>query len=276
MRPAGTSGGAAALHVGSVRGRSAVLSSWAKSPICLLTPRIHGPSVWAYTSSYGGGMVAGDQTRLEVKIDPGARCFLGTQASTKIYRNPEQRPCSHRVAVTVGQDALLVLAPDPVQCFAESSYEQEQVFELATGASLILVDWVSGGRSARGERWQFQRYATRNCVRREGRTIFYDAMQLDNRFGLLQNRFRTGRFNCLATVVLLGPRMEQHSRESLARVADSPIQKTADLVTSASPLPEGAIFRIAGIRTEEVGQAIRGCLCFLPELLQGDPWARKW
>ena len=143
--------GFASLEVQMVFGESAVTSSFATSPMKLLTPRSRGQSVWACTSSFGGGMVAGDRTRLEVTVDAGARCFLSTQASTKIYRNPAQLPCSHELTATVGDDALLILAPDPVQCFAESRYDQRQSFKLSASANLALVDWMSAGRTARGE-----------------------------------------------------------------------------------------------------------------------------
>src|SRR5687767_5260642 len=122
--------GDAKLHVATIAGRSAVVGSQARSPMRLLTPRARGETVWAYTSNFGGGMVAGDETRLELRIAAGARCFLSTQASTKVYRNPAQLPCSHELGARVCEDALLILAPDPVQCFAESSYEQRQHFTL--------------------------------------------------------------------------------------------------------------------------------------------------
>ena len=60
-------------------------------------------------------MVAGDQTRLKLHVACGARCFVGTQASTKIYRNPRRLPCSHATQATLDADSLLVFAPDPVQ-----------------------------------------------------------------------------------------------------------------------------------------------------------------
>src|SRR5262249_4405017 len=142
MLPSAPTNGSAALHVAKVRDRSAVLSSWSRSPLTLLTPRSRGESVWAYTSSYGGGMVAGDETSLDVRVDAGARCFLSTQASTRIYRNPARRPCSHLLNTDLAPGSLLVLAPDPVQCFAESSYEQSQTFALAQNANLVLVDWI--------------------------------------------------------------------------------------------------------------------------------------
>jgi len=268
--------GDAALGVSLVHGLSAATTAWARSPLKLLTPRTRGETVWAYTSSFGGGMVAGDRTRLEVIVDPGASCFLGTQASTKIYRNPAHLPCSHELVARVGDDALLILAPDPVQCFAESCYEQRQSFNLASTANLLLVDWMSSGRTARGERWNFHRYLSRNEIERAGRKVFIDALSLDSRDGALGSKYRGGRFNCLAAVALFGPRLASYAKEILDWCSAQPIVPGAGLVFAASPIQEGAVLRFAGTSVEEVGAAIHERLAFVRQLLQDDPWARKW
>ena len=268
--------GDAALAVSMIHGRSATTTAWARSPLKLLTPRSRGDSVWAYTSSFGGGMVAGDRTRLEVTIDGGARCFLSTQASTKVYRNPDHLPCAHELVAGIGDDALLILVPDPVQCFAESSYEQRQHFTLGASANLVLVDWMSAGRTARGERWKFHRYLSRNEVERAGKKLLIDALSLDSHDGALDSRFRGGRFNCLATVALFGPRLARYAREILEWCSAQPIALKAGLVFAASPLHEGALLRFAGTSVEEVGRAIHQRLGFVRELLNDDPWTRKW
>ena len=271
-----TNAGEAQLHVGSVAGCSAVLRSRARNPLRLLTPRARGESVWAYTSSLGGGMVAGDRARLDVTVDAGARCFLGTQASTKIYRNPARLPCSHDLIARVGEEALLILAPDPVQCFAESSYEQRQHFTLAAAANLLLVDWISAGRTARGERWRFRRYSSRNEVERGRKKLLIDALRLDSTDGALDSRFRGAGFNCFATVALFGPRLAGAAAEILDWTSRQPIAPKAGFVFAASPLHEGAILRIAGTSVEEVGRAIHARIGFVSELLDDDPWSRKW
>jgi urease accessory protein len=268
--------GDAALAVSMIHGLSAATTAWARNPFKLLMPRARGETVWAYTSSFGGGMVAGDCTRMEVSVDAGARCFLSTQASTKIYRNPEHLPCSHELTARVADDALLILAPDPVQCFAESSYEQRQHFALGPSANLVLVDWMSAGRTARGERWSFRRYASRNEVERAGKKLLVDALRLDQQDGALDSMFRGGRFNCLATVALLGPQLAVHAKSILEWCGAEPIQPRASLVCAASPLHEGVILRVAGISVEEVGRAIQERLGFVRPLLNDDPFARKW
>jgi urease accessory protein len=266
--------GIATLRVGRVHGASAVLVSRSRSPLCLLTPRPRGPSVWAYTSNLGGGMVAGDTSKIEITIDPGALCYLGTQASSKIYRNPLNRPCEHRLDATVAAGATLVFAPDAVQCFADAVYHQRQTFHLASDANLVLVDWISAGRLARGERWVFKRYSSRNEVYVEGRPVVIDAIDLDASSGL--SRFQTGRFNCLGFVLLLGPALISRSKEILDKVAALPIEPGAGLMSAASPIGNGIILRLAGLSVEQVGLAIYEHLKFMKDLLHDDPWSRKW
>lgn len=267
--------GSAALSVGLVAGESAVTTLWSANPLKILASRMRGPSVWAYLASMGGGMVAGDETALDLRLGPGARCFLSTQASTKIYRNPQRRPCGHRLAAHLGCDALLVLAPDPVQSFADSSYAQSQVFHLERGAGLALLDWFSAGRAARGERWSFHRLSSRNDIFLEGERRLLDSLLLDRAHGPLDSSHRLGRFHTVALVALIGAPMENHVKTLLARVASQPIARGARLIFSVSPIRSGAILRVAGESHEEVARHVFDALGFVSGLLGEDPWAGK-
>ena len=272
--------GFASLHVGKVHGASTVLVSRSRSPLCLLTPRPRGPSVWAYTSNLGGGMVAGDTSEIDLKVDAGALCFLGSQASSKIYRNPLNQACEHRLNATVESGGTLIFAPDAIQCFADAVYHQRQTFRLGEHANLVLVDWISAGRLARGERWTFKRYTSRNEVYVGRRPVVIDAIDLYASAGLPSNRFQTGRFNCLAFVLILGPNLEEQARAILDRVSMLPIVPGSNLVCSASAVGNtaggGVVVRIAGLSIEQVGFAIYNELKFVRDFLQDDPWSRKW
>jgi len=268
--------GLATLEISHVAGQSAVTSVFAASPMKLLTPVARGQSVWACMSSFGGGLVAGDQTRLELQAGKNTCSFLGTQASTKIYRNAGLRPCSHTTAAVLAENSRLVFAPDPVQPFHQSSYTQRQEFRLAAGAGLALVDWFSSGRAARGERWAFQRFQSRNELFLEGARIFLDAICLDAADGLLAAPQVTGRFNCFALLLLVGEPMRAAAAELLAEVASLPVTRGAPLIASASPIPHGAVLRLAGEALETVGRQLRRRLEFTRDFLGDDPWARKW
>jgi len=266
----------AALEVESVFGQSTVTSAFASTPLKLLTPRSRGQSVWAYTSSFGGGFVAGDETRLDLRLGKGTRCFLGTQASTKIYRNPRQRACGHVTSANIEENALLVFAPDPVQPFASSSYAQRQTFHLGAGAGLVLVDWFTSGRAARGERWAFDRFQSRNDVFLCGERIFMDSLLLDSAADPITSPHRTGRFNCFALLLLVGEPLKPAAATLLETVSTRPVSRSAMLIASASPARNGAILRVAGESVEQTGRELHHHLQFASALLGDDPWARKW
>jgi urease accessory protein len=267
--------GSAGLSVKLVGGQSAATDVWCSSPIKLLTPRPRGPSVWAYLSSFGGGMVAGDQTNLSVRVGAGARCYLTTQASTKIYRNPARRPCSHQMRSDLEDKSLLVLVPDPVQSFADSSYLQSQQFHLHAGAGLVLVDWFSSGRAARGERWIFHRLRSRNDVFIDGRQCLGDSTLLDRAHGPLAGAHRLGRFNCVAMISIIGGYLRDEAQSALARIGAQPVARNSRLVFSGSAITEGALVRVAGEEPEEVANLVYDTLGFVAQYLQDDPWIRK-
>jgi urease accessory protein len=266
----------ARLEVKVVSGQSTVTSACASNPLQLRLPRSRGPSVWAWLGSFGGGLVAGDQTSLDLRLGPGSRCFVTTQALTKVYRNPRLRPCSHCLCATLEEGSLLVLAPEPVQAFADSTYSQRQEFHLQPSAGLVLMDWFCSGRAARGERWTFTCLQSRNEIFLGGERILLDSLLLDAAQGPLRSAHRMGRFNCLALVVVMGDSLAPHAAQLLADAAAQPVAAKAPLLVSASPSRHGALLRVAGESVEEVSREIQRCLGFVPELLHDDPWSRKW
>ena len=268
--------GEGGIAVESVAGQSTRTSSWATNPLKLIVPRPRGSSVWAYSSNFGGGLLAGDQIQLKLSLGADTRCFFSTQASTKVYRNPRQRPCGHRLSASLGNNSLLVLAPDPVQMFARSSYEQRQEFHLQMRAGLVLVDWCSAGRVARGERWAFTRFHSRNEIFLGRERVLLDSLLLDPAHGPLDAPHRMGRFNCLALVALIGEPVRSSATRILEEISRRPIDRRSSLICSASPLADGALLRLAGEQTEAVGGEIHRHLSSLRDLLGDDPWERKW
>lgn len=267
--------GCASLTVEQVARESAVTSAFATSPLKLLTPRSRGRSAWACLSSFGGGLVAGDQTRLDLEVGSGATCFLGTQASTKIYRNPLGLASGHATRARLGEGALLVFAPDMVQAFADSCYTQRQEFHLAPTAGLVLVDGLASGRSERGEIWAFRRYQSRNEIFVGGERRVVDALLLDSADGPIASAAKTGRYHCLAMLLLIGPPLALAVANLLAEVGSRGVPCRSPFVSSISPIAGGALLRVAGATVESVRQELHRHLSFATGLLGDDPWARK-
>jgi urease accessory protein len=270
--------GAGFIRVAGAGRRSTVVRAAAASPLRLLMPRNHGRAAWIYTSSYGGGLVGGDHMTLDIEVDPGATAFVSTQASTKVYRS--SLGASSELTARVGDHGLLVVAPDPVVCFRGSRYRQSQQFDLEGDAGLVVVDWLTSGRRAAGERWGFDDYSARLSASVDGVLTIHDSLLLAGDGDDLAARL--GRFDVLAVAVVLGTALRAYAAALISRVAQRPLQRRSDrLVTAAALAPRrlgeiGCVVRMAGRSVEEVGRTIRECLGFVPDLLEDDPWLRKY
>lgn len=127
------------------------------------SPSADQKSTLVFLLSYGGGLVGGDQVDLTIAVHEGAKLSLVTQGHTKIFKSASPDIVTRQTLhVQVNDDASLCLLPDPVQPFENSVYAQTQIFNLAPQASLCFLDWVTQGRSARGEDWSFVRWSGRN------------------------------------------------------------------------------------------------------------------
>src|SRR3984893_2973358 len=205
-------------------GRSIVSRAYATSPLRLRTPGNHGRAAWIYTSSHGGGLVDGDHIVLEIEIGEDAAAVVSTQASTKIYRSP--RGTSAEMRARVAPDGLLVVVPDPVVCFARSRYRQIQRFDLADRSALVLLDWISSGRQAAGERWAFDEYHGQIVVRLDGKLLVHDALALRAADGDLAGRL--GRFNVLAIALLVGHALRTVAGSIISRVSQGAVVRRSD------------------------------------------------
>jgi urease accessory protein len=264
--------GTGRLEFTCVGGRTALTRALASSPLKLLCPRQARRSASVYLATYGGGLVGGDHIDLSMTIEAGAAALVATQAATKVYRSP--RGSSQSLYAEVGSDGLLVLLPDPVVCFAEASYRQDQHIRLDDGANLVLVDRLTAGRIEYGERWRFEQYASRILVWRGERLLLHDALRLTRREDEVARRL--DRFNCLAVVVLVGPALVETAR-GVEEIAQSlPVTRRSDFLMSAAALDGGGtLVRMASRSVEAIDIALRGYLRSVTALLGGDPWIGK-
>ena len=269
-------GGGGTLVLRNIAGKTAITGIRAEAPLKLLTPRSHSPAAWIVASTYGGGLLAGDEVSVTIAAAADTTALFGTQASTKIFRSPDGIAARQNLSATVGRGALLAVLPDPVTCFADAVYEQRQRFDLDADGSLLLLDWMTSGRAARGERWAFRRVMLSTDVSIDGKPILADRTRLDTDDGPVGGVYRVGGYDCLATVILLGPRLRDPAAKLAEWVHARPIGRPGDLVFSASPLVGGLILRAAGRGSEEVGRLLHDRLGFVPGLLGIDPWLRKY
>lgn len=244
----------------------------AVAPLALIRSSPLGRTPCVYVSNLGGGLVGGDTIALEAHVGAGASLALLTQASTKVYRSEKQ--ATQLLHATVEDDALFVLVPDVVTPFAGADGRQLQTIALGERASMVAIDWVSAGRSANGERWQFRRWESRLHLTRGGVPILRDALLLDAADGPLGERM--GRFDAVALACLVGPRFHDVVAAARTRFGERPVQRRADVVTAASPLADGLLVRVAATTVEAVREELQALLSLVAPVVGAHPWDRRW
>ncbi len=275
--PAG-GGGSGHVEVRWVGGRSVTTRGRATAPLKLLAPRRRGGAAWIYLSTYGGGLVAGDRVQLYADIHPGSTAVLTTQAATKVFHQQDGVGAEQTLEAAVAPGAMLVVAPDPLTCFADAVYAQRQTFDLVGDASLVLLDWVTCGRAARGERWLFDRYDSCNRIRQDGREIVFDRLRLDAALHPPADAFAAGPFDVLATLYFVGPAAQAGQHAAAQWVADLALaggRDTRSLEASFSPQEWGGVLRVMGVRTQRVLSVLKRRLDFLDPMLGMNVWSRR-
>ncbi len=200
-----------------------------------------------YVLAYGGGLVAGDEISLSVKVDAGSALLLLTQGSTKVFKlRPGLRPKSYgphagtltdglsptRQRLRIRQDdvTMLLLLPDPISPFRDSSYIQAQRFDVpGPSSSLLVLDWYTSGRKhGQGEEWDFARYESLNQVVVAGRTVMREKLVLDGP----SIRRRMTPYHTYSTLIIYGDAL-MSLLKYLAAFALGTVQHQ---VSSAAPL----------------------------------------
>jgi urease accessory protein UreH len=267
-------------------GLSALETITYQYPLKLISPSkpAEVKSALVFLLSYGGGLVGGDTVHLAIVIQENARLSIVTQGHTKIFKSAtRQIVTSQTLETQIASGAALCLLPDPVQPFEESVYEQTQVFKLAASASLCLLDWVTQGRSARGEDWSFFRWQGRNEVWMSAasseeidRLLVRDTVKLDadqKRYQTKSLRDTMHGMGVVGTLVLRGPLMSALGEfmlsefEALPRLGArdfrSDDERTSSQEPKKSPLEEWRAKRIEMEQSKKLlwsAANVRGCV----------------
>ena len=254
-------------------GRSVFVERRARSPLRLLCPANAGSAAWAYTSSFGGGLVDGDDVRLDIEVGHGAQALVTTQGSTKAYGGA--RGAQQQVCARVAGAGLLALLPDPLVAFAGARVTSLVEADLGPDATLVLVDGLEAGRVAAGERWDAARCELRVRIRVDGRLVLDDGLLLDPAQGVVARRM--GPFDGWATVVLLGPRARESTGALLT--AERPAHRLAPDVPyleSVAAVGDGCLVRIVARSAAVLAERVALATSCIAGLVGDHPSTRRF
>lgn len=221
-----------------------------------------------------------------------------TQGSTKVFKSrlgadrfrqsssTSSPTTTQHLTATLASSNIFILLPDPITCFQSASYTQIQTFHLAPSSSLVLLDWFTSGRMARGEEWVFERYYSKNEILIDGKRVARDVMLLtqEQQSGILPKRTlkeRLAPYACYATLFLLGPLVQpiiQSLQASHRNISQRQRAEPEDLISSLSPLVEGdgVCVRVAGKETELVRQWLKLWLVGLESVVGVEAYSKAF
>jgi len=120
------------------------------------------------------GIMKGDVQKFNYQIGEGCDLEIVSQSFEKIHKM--DGGCAKReINISVQKNAVLYYYPQPVIPFAESAFESDMKIHLTDDTSrLFLMDIISCGRSACGERFAYRKFASKVTVYRDGKMIYRD------------------------------------------------------------------------------------------------------
>lgn len=177
-----------------------------------------------------GGILGGDQLRLDATLDESTQAQITAVGATRIYRAADRKPAACQITrLNVGSGALLEYLPDTVIPFAGSRFEQKSQVHLAQEAGLIWWESVSAGRIASGESFAFDKLSVATTILAVGKPIAMERYSLEPKNQELNLPTRFGNFLYSSTmyVCLVGRKMndwtalEYELNTAAAKLSDS-------------------------------------------------------
>jgi len=153
------------------QGSSRLVDCESVSPMRFLHPYFSDQAACLILSSYGGGLVQGDQISIEIECDVSTTLFMGTQANSRVYRNDQGYSTTHSLHVEVAQHAKVISLPEPLVLHGGSQFHQKQKWNLQKDAAILLGEWFQCGRSDSGERFAYDFYDSLIEIRQEGELL---------------------------------------------------------------------------------------------------------
>ncbi|CDG36338.1 Urease accessory protein UreD [Acetivibrio thermocellus BC1] len=159
-------------------GKTCLQDSYFTAPFKIAKPFYegHGGFMNLMVMSASAGVMEGDNYRIEVELDKGARVKLEGQSYQKIHRMKNGTAVQYN-SFTLADGAFLDYAPNPTIPFADSAFYSNTECRMEEGSAFIYSEILAAGRVKSGEIFRFREYHS-------GIKIYYgwELIFLENQF----------------------------------------------------------------------------------------------
>lgn len=122
----------------------------------LSKPHLDGGALVANLVNPTAGIFDNDEISLNFVADPGAALVLTTPSSSRVYRSRKGGTALVRQTMTVAPGAFMEFFPEPFIPHSGARYHQHNEVRVAAGGGLQFFEWLTPGRVARGEAFQYE------------------------------------------------------------------------------------------------------------------------
>ena len=120
------------------------------------------------------GIMEGDRQEFDFSVTEGTNLEFLSQSFDKVHKMKEGKAVRH-VTAQVEKNAVFYYYPQPVIPYAQSAFESNMKIHLEDESSrFFLMEIISCGRKASGERFRYRKYASKVSVWRSGSLIYRD------------------------------------------------------------------------------------------------------
>jgi urease accessory protein len=150
------------------------------------------------------GVFPGDLLEIDVKVDDGAALTVCSQGATKVYSSPTGIASELRTSISVGRGGTLWWLPGALIPFRDARYLARTTVTVAAGARFALIEVVTPGRLAMGERDRYGQLDLRLRIETCGAPLLIERAVLDPLVRPLEMAGRRGQFACSGSLITIG------------------------------------------------------------------------
>lgn len=203
-------------------GKTYVAEQYFKLPLQIMNPHYQDEdgTAFVYLLNPSGGILQHDRLLTEICLEEGSKALITTPSTSKYYKMDEgYAMVANRLTVRSG--AVLEYLPEHNVPFAGSKTWQENDFYLDRDSILIASDMVTAGRISRGERFEYDLYASRTRIYVDGKLRIYDNSRMEpcrmqmERTGMMEGYQTSG------SIYIYSPEKKQDLPERLNQLQGS-------------------------------------------------------
>lgn len=188
------------------------------------------------------GIMKGDCQKFDYYVCSGAKLEVLSQSFEKIHKM-DGGSASREIKIQVEPNAVLSYYPQPVIPFAESAFDSDMEIRLADATSkLFLLDVISCGRAAAGERFAYRRFSSKVRIYRGDQLIYRDNARYEPAKMPMEGIGMYEGYSHMANI-FLSAAVDEFGSVDMAKTLD--IQEQIWAVLEAEAECEGGVTRLA-------------------------------